>query len=735
MRLFLLQVLVFLASFLIFQIELILGKWIVPGFGGGYLVWGITVVFYQGLLFLGYAYVHWANGRWPLGRLRGAQAALAALSLLCLPVNARRLADPGYHLPVVVEIILMLSLTIGALFFILSTLSVYLQVHLAASGHQARHNPYVLYAGSNLGAFAALLSYPFFWEPRFDLEVQLAQWQIGYGLVVVLFLLLLVLIRVEAPGRPHGHPLRRVEGPVLLKWLLLSAAPSALFLAITNEITLNIAPVPFLWILPLSIYLLTLVLCFKKRPFGPPALLNRTPLLLALGTLLFLFNLNHHSLMELFTRGLGSRFPDLYALGVVAEPGFLLALCFGLCLTCHHRLQEEKPAEPARLTSFYLVLSAGGFIGGLLVNWIAPLVFNVTLETLIAFLLAAWGLALGREAEDPRPRRTGALVAAVIGASLAWPALEQAQPKEYGLLIALGGVLILLGLLYLLGTSYRRFGWVLAALVLVVPFMDRLILQKRLIYKTRNYYGMYTVYEEDGFRKMKHGTTLHGAQFLDPRYRRVPATYYHPQSPMGQVLLRRPVPLNRLALIGLGVGSMALYTVPGDTWDYFEIDPEVGYIAQNFFPFLATSPGKINLIYGDARVSLRRQSPGRYQGLVIDVFNSGAIPVHLLTVEALQEYLRVLVPDGVMFFHVSNQFLDLIPVLYADSRVLGLHFSLNFSAENHPPAKEPTLWVALTPSEQAHRSLQTTLGWRTGKPRSVRPWTDRYTSLWPVLIR
>ncbi len=742
MRIIILQSLVFLSSFLIFQIELILGKTILPGFGGGYMVWGITIVFYQALLFIGYSYVHVMNGSLLFARFRKVHTCLVALSLLFLPVNVDRLSEPTYQWPMVGEIVYLLALTIGTLFFVLSTLSVYLQVHLSDSHLEARKNPYVLFAGSNLGAFTALLSYPFLWEPYFDLSEQMRFWEWGYAGVVVLFVAVQLLVSIRKQDKPSGISLPSVPRSKLLKWLLLSAAPSAFFLAITNELTLNIAPVPLLWILPLAVYLLTLVLSFKERPYCPKWFLKYIHGFIALGVVLFFFNLLGQSLSKLGQVALKGWFPNASTLESfpilfkVSEPLWLLFFCFVFCLTCHYRLNEARPEDSGELTAYYLVLSAGGFVGGFMVNWVAPWVFNLTLEMLISFALGIWGLALGQKESSTEKQPFAFQFLVIFGMTLGWPLLRQFVPAEARFLVDLCAGFAVLAILIHVGALLKRYAWVLTGLVLWVVFLDTNIIQKQQVFKARNHYGVHMVQENRAYRLMNHGTTLHGAQILDPSSKHIPLTYYHPGSPIGDVLNKRSLSMQRVALMGLGAGSLAAYAREGEEWDYFEIDPVVGHIAQNYFTFLKDCRGQVNIIYGDARVSLRKQPDNIYDAIVLDVFSSDAIPVHLLTVEALREYDRALKPGGVIIFHLSNKFLNLLPVISVLGEELGWNFSFKVSKENFHPIKLASLWAVLTKDPESHRILLDDQKWRTGKFNDkVRPWTDQYSSIWPLFYR
>jgi len=732
MNLLLLQVLVFLASFLIFHVELILGKIILPGFGGGNLVWGITVVFYQALLFLGYLYIHWFNQWFRFQTVRKWQMALLILSCFCLPLNIQSLQNPTYEWPAVVEIVWMLAGTVGLMFFILSSISVYSQIHLSTTALKEKENPYILFAASNLGAFASLLSYPLLWEPYFTLPEQVLHWEIGYVLVVLLFGA--IQFRVASPPveRPLGSKMSACAPSQIAKWLLLAAAPSAMFLAVTNEITMNIAPVPLLWVIPLAIYLLTLVLTFKKHPFCPKYLQDRFYFFLSLGIVLFVFKATGNNPVEYGIHLLIALRSTHYWAVVALEPLLLLVLCFIFCLVCHYHLNQAKPKDGGQLTTFYIVLSAGGFLGGFIVNWMVPLVFNETIELLISFLLGAAGFLWVHQSRGKIAWKGIATVAIILAVPLIWViALNYFGPAA-GLMIALFSGSALLGLCYLLKQDARYYAVSLAGIILVVPFLGQFSLENHTLFKERNYYGIYTVYETGKFLKMKHGTTLHGAQFLDEGRRREPLAYFHKQSPAGEVLGQRRVPVSRVALVGLGVGSLASYAQPGDQYDIFELDPLVGNIAQKYFSYLPEIKGKLRVVYGDARVSLRKEPEGVYDAIFIDVFNGGSIPVHLMTVEAIREYLRVLKPDGILCFHITNAFLNLGPVLNSNAIELGLVSAIKFAGiSKRPPEEEATTWVLVGRDSDRFRSLLDDLEWKSFESNSASPsWTDDYSSLW-----
>jgi spermidine synthase len=736
MNLFLLQALVFLASFLIFQVELILGKVILPGFGGGNLVWGISVVFYQALLFLGYLYIHFLNRYLRFQSVRKWQMALLIFSLLFLPLNVEPLQSPSYQWPPVVEIVWMLAGAVGMMFLILSSLSVYSQIHLSTTTLKEKGNPYMLFAASNLGAFASLLAYPLIFEPYFTIPEQILYWEVGYVLVVLLYGIVQVRVASQPIEQPLGRKMSACPPRQMLKWLLLAAAPSAMFLAVTNEITINVAPVPLLWVIPLAIYLLTLVLSFKKHPFCPKYLQDRFYLFLSLGIVLFVFKATGNNPVEYGIHLLIALRSTHYWAVVLMEPLILLTFCFIFCLVCHYHLNQSKPEDNGQLTTYYIVLSAGGFLGGFIVNWMVPLVFDETIELLISFLIGVAGFMLINPLRKKVSLQGVVTIAAILVVPVVWVAVLNHFGPAAGLMIALLSGSILLGLYYFLKQDARLYAGSLLGIILVIPFLGQFSSENQELYKERNYYGIYTVFEKGGFRKMKHGPTLHGAQFLEKERQPEALTYYHNQSPSGEVLDRRLVPVSRVALVGLGVGSLTTYAKLGDQYDIFELDPLVGNIAQKYFSYLPDIKGKLRIVYGDARVSLRKESDNLYDAVFVDVFNGGSIPVHLMTVEAIREYLRVLKPDGILCFHITNAFLDLGPVLNSNARKLGLISAIKFGGISKPsPEEEATTWVLVGRDSPRFRSLLISLAWQTSEPNTVPPWTDDYSSLWSTFRR
>jgi hypothetical protein len=732
MPIFLFKSLVFLASFLLFQVELILGKSILPGFGGGYLVWGVSVVFFQGALLLGYLHVHLLNRFSNINYFSKWIGFLMAVSIFLLPIQVDRLANPSYQFPAVIEIIILLTLTIGFPFFLLASLSVYAQLHLASSNLDEKTNPYLLFASSNFGAFIALFTYPVMIEPNFDIPQQLDHWAILYGIAT---LILIVLLRSVSLSKEINTPTWHIpQKKKLAQWLLLSAAPSALFLSITNVITMEIAPVPLLWIPPLALYLLTFVLGFKAVPFCPKWIKERFYLVIFLGILLFFLKLTGNSLFEYLVMIILKFQLPIYSETIFVEPLVYLTICFIFCLVCHNQLNESKPESPDQLTTFYIAIATGGFLGGVLINWIVPLIFNHIVETLVSFLLGSLALSLVYQSREIGIKKIlYLLVGFIILLSLLPDKAGEIQATK-GRIVAGSLVILTVILLYFMNNRHKHVSYFLAGLILLTPILSKFSLKERVLFQDRNYYGIYKVFERKGFRFFQHGVTLHGAQYSDPKKKNQPLTYYYPESPIGEFLSTNKFNFSDFAIVGLGIGSMANYIKPQDRYDFYELDPLVGRIAKEYFDFGKDKQGEINLIYGDARLSLRKTEKEQYDALIVDVFSSGSIPVHLLTQEAISEFLTILKPQSVILFHVSNRFIDMVPVLYAVAQKLNLFSCLKIAMEVNPPEKESSTWVALTPDIQTYAAFLKELKWRDVKPKKTEPWTDRYSSILSELL-
>ncbi|MGN7931303.1 spermidine synthase [Sphingopyxis sp. 22461] len=730
--LFVLTILV--GSFLLFLVQPMVARMVLPKLGGAPAVWNSAMLVYQALLLGGYAYAHWL-GRFTVRRQAVIHLALFLVAALWLPIGIAQIAvrGPGQE---ALWVPLLLLASIGPVFFVVSAQAPLMQRWFAADTRAG--DPYYLYAASNLGSFAGLISYPALVEPTMPLAVQSWGWTAGYALLVL-------LVAGAAAARWHGgaeaHAAVTDEPrPSLrrqLHWLLIAAVPSGLMLSTTTHLTTDIVAMPLLWVLPLGLYLLSFVIAFStmERPTQIITLIAPV-LLLAVGGL------------GLLSSGGGSMMVALAS----------LAMLFVVATALHGYLYHLRPAAQ-HLTLFYLIMSAGGVLGGLFAALFAPLIFDWVYEHPLLILAAAmllplpallpWDKWLGLEAKTAR------IVAAVFVALAAfgawhmvgdWTGRLDSATTSWGIAIFVVGTLVI--------------GWrwayvpVLALLMIGVGGWDT-IQESFTGARVRSYFGVYTItdYPASNQRRLAHGTTLHGLQRTDAAHRRDPTTYYGHQSGVGLTLDKAAAlagPNASIGIVGLGAGTLACYRKPDQHWTIFEIDPVMVDIARDpsKFTFLSDCAGDTPIVIGDARLQLANQPAGRFDVIVIDAFSSDAIPLHLLTEEAIGIYARALKPDGILLIHISNRFFDLEPVLAAEAKARGWTSAIRM--DPGPVGDEygdltGSNWVALTATPQRMRQL--TGGIRPRKdsrdldawvPLEARPnferWTDDYASTLPVLI-
>ncbi|MBF0177766.1 MAG: fused MFS/spermidine synthase [Magnetococcales bacterium] len=724
MRLFALQGIAFGAAFLLFQMELIAAKALLPRFGGSFLVWSMAVVFFQGILILGYLAVHLGIRLLGIRRWFHLYLLLLLLTIPALVTGLPTLLHPVPQLadtPFLPRLLLTLFLSTGPVFWALSTLGVGTQKWLAASGLPEATNPFSLYGISNLGAFAALFSYPLLVEPHLTLVQQITVWQLGYVLLTLVqwaaFPIRFPLPQQEVISAPTG----KIFGRERSIWFLLSAAGNALYLATTNLITMDLASVPLLWTLPLGVFLGSFWLTFKARPWYPEWLRTRFYLAVPVGIFLFLLQIKGIDLAS-----------------VVLSIFLHLLTLFLLCMACLGELHRFRPRDPQQMTGFYLTVAVGGFAGTLLVGWLVPASgIPVLIEYPCAMLLAVLALALDPAAR-PLHFRDGFWVAAMVLVLLGWPLFSVDGISLQGNLLSMLLAVPTLFIFSALRDKPRPLALTLLAVVLIVPFSDDLAPDRSLTYRHRNHYGIYQIFTKNDRRILKHGSTYHGAQWLDSRRRNIPQLYYHPVTPVGRLLESGAISLHNMAIVGLGTGSLAAYARPGQSMTFFELDPDDGAIARDHFSYLRESRGDIQIRFGDARLSLEEMPNQIYDLLVVDAFNSDSIPIHLLTTEALRAYRRTLRPDGLILFHVSNRFLDLTTALWTNGRFVGAQ---TLSLANPPPESadaEPSRWVAMSWSSATVEKLVDPLGWSLlndqDNPPLSRPWTDDYSNLISVLL-
>jgi len=644
---------VFISALLLFGVQPMFTRMVLPQLGGSPSVWSVAMVFFQSMLLAGYAYAHWLS--------------LARQSWLPVAVHLGLLVGAGLTLPLSIAkgwgeppaagtalwLLALFTVSIGLPFFALAANGPLLQTWFVRSGHRDAKDPYFLYAASNVGSFLALLSYPILLEPTLTLHAQVELWSFGFALLIAViaacaYLLLRappVVETAQATAAVEPKPSWRTIG----RWVFISAVPSGLLVAVTVHISTDVAAAPLLWVMPLSLYLLTWVLVFARRPvFSQSLMLALQPFAVAAIVALLLFS----------TRG-----------KLVTNISAHLLTFFIIAMACHGELARSRPAA-SHLTAFYVSLSFGGMVGGLFAGLFAPYAFNWVAEYPILAVLAV----LCRPMLGARwAGRWFWPVAAVVALALIVPPLSGYRIEGAGMTVALRiAVLTLAALSILLLRDPPK-----AAVTVALAFaLIRLYPTDPASETVRSFFGVNKIYEtgHGRFRVLEHGSTMHGAERLltdDGRPftgRPEPLTYYHRTSGMTVALdavrahKGRPI---RAAIIGLGAGSLACWMKPEEHWRYFEIDPTVIAIARDSkrFRFISDCAPDISIVLGDARLTLAKEPDGSYDVIVVDAYSSDAIPVHLATREAMAIYKAKLAPHGVVVMHISNRYLELESVI------------------------------------------------------------------------
>ena len=713
-------------SFLLFLVQPLVARMALPRLGGAPAVWNSAMLVYQALLLGGYAYAH-AIARLPVRRQALIHIALLVLAGLTLPFALADLPPPTPGLePLWVP--LLFVATIGPVFFAVSAQAPLMQRWYAAEGSAG--DPYWLYAASNLGSFGGLIAYPILVEPNLALGTQSAVWSLGYG-ALVLLVAGAAFTRWKASGAVDEHS----EGPKkaigeaigwkrIALWLALAAVPSGLMLSATTHLTTDIVAMPLLWVIPLGLYLLSFVFAFNERSRIGHALTRAAPIVVLLaGTL---------AMVSQGTESLSAGFATVIMLFVVA-------------VALHRRLYDDRPPA-ARLTFFYLVMSAGGALGGLFTALIAPVVFDWVWEHPILVLaalallpnrpLVAWMDRLKLDRQARRVAVLGILLFVVILSGMMNGWLTEGRNT---LVLAAMVAGAFLGVM-LLG---RRWAVVLVLLALMLGRGGYQTLATSFEgARERSYFGIYTVRDEEmrGARGLTHGTTLHGLQFSDPLSELSPTTYYSFDSGVG-ALLENLTEISgegaRVGVVGLGVGTLACYKTDDQHWDFFEIDPEVlGYSQDGTFSFMQRCAPESPTHIGDARLVLEDFAEETFDALVIDAFSSDAIPLHLVTSEAFGLYTSRMARDGLLAVHISNRYINLRPMIAALAQEHGLHGAVRFDNKELGPGISPSLWVVLSPDEQRLmrlRHARRDLTWHALPEPAQQVWTDDFASILPYI--
>jgi SAM-dependent methyltransferase len=773
-------VLTLLSAFLLFQVQPVISKFILPWFGGSPGVWTTCVLFFQIVLFAGYAYAHfltWLPRRWQL-LVHGVLVLAAAVSLPIAPGDQWK--PTGAEEPTG-RILMLLLANVALPYFVLSSTSPLVQVWFTRAA--AGRAPWRLYALSNLGSLAALLTYPFVFEPRWDVVEQTRMWSAGF----VAFALL-SLIGAYFDWKSHRVTSADATGtstvPVIVKtprwwqrvaWLCLPALASVLLLAATNHLCQDVAVIPFLWVVPLSLYLVTFIICFEHERWYVRWLW--APL-----AMLFLFATAVPEDFSSVVSSVATQWMKIshliagsapYTKNVVWdvtpdfrwEIGLVCMATFLGCMVCHGELARLKP-DPSRLTEFYLMMSAGGALGGLFVSQAAPRLFNTYLEW-PGVLLACMGLGfvVAVFAAWRTPRRsmrtlwvTAAAVLASIGAwqvwsggSEAWNHIKSVFPVldsslwRGGLAAAL--ILASAGALLMVALGADRWSRLISASAAAAFTGSALWWGALHAFKpepridiVRNFYGVISVEDEfndegEGWRTLYHGRILHGRQYLSETWRNEPLSYYSHESGIGITLeTLKDKPDARVGVVGMGTGTVAAYGRKGHVFRFYDINPAIVRFAREHFHFLEDMErrgGTVEVALGDARLSLEHEPPQKFDALLLDAFSGDSVPVHLLTREAFEIYQRHMKPDGIIAVHVSNRYLALAPVIEKVAASIGMKTTRIFT--DLEGFLEATDYVLVSNNEafiNAHGPAEPP----GEEPEAKTLWTDKKSNLFECLI-
>jgi spermidine synthase len=730
---------IFTSASLVFVVQPMVTKLVLPMLGGSPAVWNTAMVFFQTALLAGYLYAHLVQRVASIRLQVALHMALLLLAALFLPLRINGwLGDPDPSAPIG-WLLATLALSVGAPFAVLSATAPLLQAWFARvrAGRPDGDNPYVLYAASNLGSFLALLSYPFLIEPLTSLFGQRLGWTGGYWVFLLMVAGLALVVwrrRPDRAGEPGGlaatPPIPWRDKAVLV---LLAAAPSSLMLGVTAHLSTDVASAPFLWVVPLALYLLTFVIAFQARPWIPlPVTLALQGAFGALCVVLVAFRT--------------LEWPIAFAVHILAF--------FFAALMCHQTLAARRP-PPDRLTEFYLLLSVGGVVGGAFTALLAPVIFDMVWEYPLVLVLVGLARPWGRG--RLRGEEIGALVAAAVFALLpvllsAWLTYDDVARAKYYAISPFGLDQLALWILgpvaicaFLLRDRAPAFVAVLAMIALSSQYVVRIYDWS---YSERSFFGVMRVAKIDDPRMggdvhvLMHGTTLHGAQARDARFDCQPTLYYNALTPIGQAatIVEARGPAN-IGVVGQGSGAMAAYKRAGDRMTFFEIDPMVDRLSRDprWFTYISDcADGEIRTVLGDARLTLDREPAGSYDLLIIDAFSSDAVPTHLLTVEAIEGYLKLLKPEGVVLLHLSNRNLDITLPAIAAAAALGkpsLH-NLYLEDQSQPDmAIASTEALVISPTEGGLADFRVHPDWSASPRTSVRPWTDDYVNLFGSLWR
>ncbi len=670
---------IFLSAFLLFQVQPLIAKHILPWFGGSPGVWTVCMLFFQMLLIGGYAYAHLLDAHLTPRKQAITHIIILCATLLWLPIIPEAAWKPQNSETPVLHILLLLTTSVGLPYFALSTTGTLFQAWFRRL-HKGR-SPYPLYAVSNTGSLLALLSYPVIVEVWWSTDEQGWFWSVGFTLFVLLSCVVAYRLS-SAAGTLSSEAstitsslVEKVDGEIRFLWLSLPAIASILMLAITNHLTQNVAVVPFLWVVPLSLYLLSFILCFEserwyRRTVWWPAFF------LALIAVSY------------------SMYPGVaMSLSLLATLTLYNTFFFIACMVCHGELVKLRPHGKA-LTAFYLNIAFGGALGGLFVAVIAPLLFSSYLELHVSLALV-YLLAPLAVFRDKSSR------------------YYAGKPRWLWGVWFIGGML--LGVLLYINNVYTH---------------------TRFTESSRNFYGVLHITDDNSgnMRQFIHGNILHGTQYLDAKRRRQPTSYFTAVSGVGQVMvLTAANKQRRIGIIGLGAGTLASYGQAGDILRFYEINPEVVRLANERFFYLSDTLALVETVVGDARLMLEAEVDQDFDVLVVDAFSGDAVPVHLLTHEAFTIYNRHLKDDGVICVQITNRYLNLRPAIEVMATAFGLSSATIKSEGSTSNGSSPATWMVLTRNTSLLTELDGIVAQQVDAPIVSKPWTDSRSNIFTLL--
>lgn len=736
-----------LSAALLFVVQPMFAKMILPLLGGAPQVWNTSMLFFQTALLAGYAYAHISSYYLSVKHQGFVHIALIALFFIVLPLGISEDMTPtGTENPTIWQLTTML-LTVGGPFFCLSAIAPMLQRWFAHTDHKDAHNPYFLYAASNIGSVLALISYPFLIEPAANLDDQGFFWSIGYGALLICIVLITVIMTA---GKVAGPALRKEIGKNVASdtapsapswrdrglWLFFAFVPSSLMLSVTTFVTVDVASVPLIWIIPLTLYILTFVVAFARNPIISQVQSRwlTTASILAFIGITFMKAISHYDVFLLIP--------------------FHFAMFFFIALSFHHNLVARAPAAK-HLTEFYLIMSLGGALGGLFNAIIAPYAFTMTIEHSLIFVLAA-ALHFASDRTDlTKFKVTKRQFIYFLAALFIWQLCH---------LLGVFNLLTLLLIVAINHTIYRNYKTMAAIFIgifLIIesgPYQELYRKNMDYVQIDRSYFGVLRVADQSYIRSLHHGTTRHGLQIRIPGQELTPTTYFNPYSGLAEVFSwydsKDPAP-QQIAALGLGVGTVLCYPKENRHFDIYEIDPHVVEVAENpeLFTFMRDCGSPYSIVLGDGRLGIQKAKDHKYDMILVDVFSSDNIPVHMMTKEAFALYLSKLKDGGALVVHISNRHLNLEPVIHNIAKSIGAYSLIKTTPHvfqknigEHGIMHQMNIYAVVTKDDVLYSHLknkQITLQdarggevptWQDTTPKdNVGLWTDKYSDIVSVI--